>query len=35
MIYLVTEQQRFFKSDAYEIMSKEEALKRILEHNMD
>ena len=32
MIYLVTEQQRFFKSDAYEIMSKEEALKRILEH---
>ena len=32
MIYLVTEQQRFFKSDAYEIMSKEEALNRILEH---
>lgn len=31
MIYLVTKQQRFFKSDAYEIMTKEEALRRILE----
>lgn len=30
MIYLVTQQQRFFKSDAYEIMTKEEAMARIL-----
>lgn len=32
MIYLVTTQQRFFKSDAYEIMSKEDALEQILKH---
>lgn len=33
MIYLVTEQQRFFKSEAYQIMDKETALKLILEHD--
>ena len=33
MIYLVTEQQRFFKSDAYQVIDKEQALKLILEHD--
>lgn len=33
MIYLVTKQQRFFKSDAYQIMDKETALEMILKHD--
>jgi hypothetical protein len=33
MIYLVTKQQRFFKSDAYQVIDKEQALKLILEHD--